>query len=268
VAVNLGLALDDKEWIDKEAVFIQRLRFCVQEMPGYVGSDLLTRGLDMSPEEAKSMKSQGRFYLPGFVSTTLDAAPPGAFKKNTILRIDASQGERVTLDIANSPDHVKRKLTPYPNQREVLIQCYSLFEFVDMIEGEDGKPREIFLRLLDPLNEHDEMLELYMKAKQGRWREVFEALNGQPHKARVCVKYWKPTSGWTMLHQAAFWGDQPAASMLLDLGADIHRAAWYNQHGDDAEPCYADQVENEHGTKIQLPCRNARAGGSEPAHRS
>lgn len=48
-------------------------------------------------------------------------------------------------------------------------------------------------------------------------------MSGQPHKAQVMIRYSKPTSGWTMLHQAAWWGNQAAVNELVKLGSDPER---------------------------------------------
>merc|ERR1712124_14992 len=73
------------------------------------------------------------------------------------------------------------------------------------------------LKLLDPMSEHGDVLNVYHMAKEGRWKDVWASFGGQPHKAQTCIRYQKPTSGWCMLHQAAWWGNQTAVDMLLQL---------------------------------------------------
>merc|ERR1712176_768847 len=61
----------------------------------------------------------------------------------------------------------------------------------------------------------------------------------------VSARYWQPSSGWTMLHQAAWWGNQEAANALCKLGADVNRQAGYPTAG--LTPC---DVQNERGHPV------------------
>eukprot|EP00195_Chlamydomonas_chlamydogama_P006186 CAMPEP_0202892070 /NCGR_PEP_ID=MMETSP1392-20130828/1912_1 /ASSEMBLY_ACC=CAM_ASM_000868 /TAXON_ID=225041 /ORGANISM="Chlamydomonas chlamydogama, Strain SAG 11-48b" /LENGTH=183 /DNA_ID=CAMNT_0049575947 /DNA_START=27 /DNA_END=578 /DNA_ORIENTATION=+ len=63
--------------------------------------------------------------------------------------------------------------------------------------------------------------ELYESAKSGKWNNVLMALEADPRLAAQAVRYAKPSSGWTFLHQAAYWGDEQAARRLVGYGADI-----------------------------------------------
>ena len=58
--------------------------------------------------------------------------------------------------------------------------------------------------------------ELYEHAKAGRWRRVLVL----PLTAEVAA-FAKPRSGWTLLHQAAYWGDAEAAQALVAAGSDV-----------------------------------------------
>lgn len=76
----------------------------------------------------------------------------------------------------------------------------------------------IVLELLDPLDDQGEVLDWYHKAKYNQFKEAFAQVDAIPHKAQALVTYRKPTSGWTALHQAAFFGDQWAVNQLLQRG--------------------------------------------------
>merc|ERR1711920_426235 len=100
----------------------------------------------------------------------------------------------------------------------------------------NGQHRTLKPKILDPLEEHGEILDLYHHSKWRRFREISSAIDGQPHKAQAMVKYVKPTSGWTMLHQAAFWGAQDVAIDLLRLGADPDRKSKTGKSATDVTP--------------------------------
>jgi len=225
--LNIALAMDWPETIKEEAAYIQQLRYCVEELPGYSGP--LRRGMDLTPEEVQSFKDSGQegFLYPSFMSASKPIG--GHFNnKNTILEIDATDGERITCDMATRTINASPvQLSDYKSENEVLIKCYSRFRLIEVIEPvgqvSQNNQRVVKLKLLDPMNEHGEMLELYHDAKFGRFEKMFGALEGNVHKTRVMVHYWKPSSGWTMLHQAAWWGNQDAASRLIELGANVHR---------------------------------------------
>merc|ERR1712242_37032 len=239
--VNVALALDYERILQEEAEFIRQLSFTIQVLPGYTGTAPLTRGANFSDAEIKRMERLGEFYFPSFTSASTGAGFSDT--KNTVIEIDASDAERITLDIGNSP--YRKHLTDYGGELEVLIMCYSRFRFLG-VEPLSGGRKRLRLKLLDsvedPLSEHREMLELYHKAKFGQWEEAFQEINGDPHKAQIMVRYSKPTSGWTMLHQAAWWGNQAAVNQLVHLGADLARRA---KSGHSAE-----QVAIEHGKNI------------------
>mmetsp|Transcript_26788 Transcript_26788/g.48853 ORF Transcript_26788/g.48853 Transcript_26788/m.48853 type:complete len:447 (-) Transcript_26788:379-1719(-) len=219
--LNLSLALDYDQVICTERDYIKKLLFSIMVLPGYQGSNFLRRGVDLTDKEVEAMRTLGEFYIPGFTSTSSSGGEFG--DKNTILEIDARDGERVTLDIGNSP-HIAC-MTDYMSEGETLIAAYTKFKFIDMTPAveESRQPRRITLKILDPLEEHGEILDLYHHSKFGRWGKLFEAIDGQAHKAQVMVRYAKPTSGWTILHQAAWWGRQDVVDQLLRLGFKPNR---------------------------------------------
>ena len=69
-------------------------------------------------------------------------------------------------------------------------------------------------------NERSELIDgLYGLAKAGNWTRVLAALAGERELAMSCSRYKRPSSGWTFLHQAAYFGQEDAARALIRLGA-------------------------------------------------
>lgn len=65
--------------------------------------------------------------------------------------------------------------------------------------------------------------ETYAQAKRGEWGKVLSAWNQIPLLARRCSRYSKPSSGWTFLHQAAYFGREDACRELIRLGAHVSK---------------------------------------------
>ncbi|OWT80993.1 hypothetical protein CEY04_06450 [Achromobacter sp. HZ28] len=65
----------------------------------------------------------------------------------------------------------------------------------------------------------------YDNAKEGRWDRVMAGWEQFPVLARRCSRYRKPSSGWTFLHQAAYFGDEAASRLLIRWGARIGHVA-------------------------------------------
>lgn len=61
----------------------------------------------------------------------------------------------------------------------------------------------------------------YEEAKRGDWEQVLSTWRQAPHLAQECSRYQKPSSGWTFLHQAAYFGHEVACRELIRLGAVI-----------------------------------------------
>lgn len=61
----------------------------------------------------------------------------------------------------------------------------------------------------------------YEQAKAGNWVEVLSGWECYPVLARRCSRYSKPGSGWGFLHQAAWFGHEPACRLLISLGAPL-----------------------------------------------
>jgi hypothetical protein len=49
---------------------------------------------------------------------------------------------------------------------------------------------------------------IYDLAKNNKWDEVLTIFKSDERFARKTVKYVKPSSGWSLLHQAAYWGER------------------------------------------------------------
>lgn len=65
------------------------------------------------------------------------------------------------------------------------------------------------------------IVHLYGLAKAGRWDEVLSEMAKDLGFARRCSRFAKPSSGWTFLHQAAYFGHDRAARSLIGLGASL-----------------------------------------------
>ncbi len=63
--------------------------------------------------------------------------------------------------------------------------------------------------------------ESYKSAKKGRWSDLLSEWAASPVLAKRCSRYRKPESGWTFLHQAAYFGNKKACQELISRGASI-----------------------------------------------
>lgn len=63
--------------------------------------------------------------------------------------------------------------------------------------------------------------DLYEVAKSGEWDRVLSTMSRAPAVAAACSRYAKPTSGWTFLHQAAYFGHELGVRALVGLGATL-----------------------------------------------
>ena len=62
---------------------------------------------------------------------------------------------------------------------------------------------------------------IYPLAKAGDWQDVLVLFAADPKLARACSRYQKPTSGWSFLHQAAYFGHEAASRALIKSGAAL-----------------------------------------------
>ena len=65
------------------------------------------------------------------------------------------------------------------------------------------------------------ILRLYGVAKAGQWDNVLSEMAADLGRAKTCSRYKRPSSGWTFLHQAAYFGHQHAVRALVGLGASL-----------------------------------------------
>ena len=61
----------------------------------------------------------------------------------------------------------------------------------------------------------------YEKSKKGEWHQLVNDWEQFPTLAKRCSRYKKPSSGWTFLHQAAYFGNEDVCRLLIRLGASI-----------------------------------------------
>ncbi len=59
----------------------------------------------------------------------------------------------------------------------------------------------------------------YEIGKNGKWEEIIHMMDNDP--VRDVCKFVKPTSGWTLLHQAAFWNRLDVCELLIEKGSDF-----------------------------------------------
>ena len=62
-------------------------------------------------------------------------------------------------------------------------------------------------------------------AKQGAWDELLAWWGAASVFAMVCSRYRNAPSGWTFLHQAAYFGNEAASRELIRWGAKVNAAA-------------------------------------------
>lgn len=65
----------------------------------------------------------------------------------------------------------------------------------------------------------------YQMAKQGAWDELLAWWGAASVFAIVCSRYRNASSGWTFLHQAAYFGNEAASRELIRWGAKVNAAA-------------------------------------------
>jgi hypothetical protein len=81
-----------------------------------------------------------------------------------------------------------------------------------------------FLRRV-PFDEEMTVEQLYEQAKAGLFDKLIVAFDDDYALAGTTARFVKPSSGWTVLHQAAFWGSRTGARHAIAFGADVrHRS--------------------------------------------
>lgn len=68
---------------------------------------------------------------------------------------------------------------------------------------------------------NDEMLSLFALAQRGDWDSVLSQFDKNPKLASQCSRFREASSGRTFLHEAARWGHDGVARVLISLGAAL-----------------------------------------------
>jgi len=129
--VNILLGLDTNfEKKDKDTGliygdYIKQLKCCI----GWQGktknfSGIVYRGAFLSPIEIYAYRFKDTFYIPSFVSTSIDinVATKSPFKGNVLIKIDISKENKFSTIIQNDQ-------TIYPDEKECLLSCYNIYHF-------------------------------------------------------------------------------------------------------------------------------------------
>jgi hypothetical protein len=78
---------------------------------------------------------------------------------------------------------------------------------------------------------------LYKAGREGWFDSVIEALaESRPAERRAVVEYTRGTSGWTLLHQAAYHNKRDVCRLLLDAGASPIALSTRTYENDDTTP--------------------------------
>jgi hypothetical protein len=131
--ININLAFDaSKEVQDRilpgqtigSSEFIKKLKCCIgSQYPKHKG--ICWRGTSLNPVELLMMFLKVCFYIPSFVSTSLDRKvalkPP--FKGNVLFEIDTSEFNEFSTIIQSYQ-------TNYPEEKECLISCYNIYKWM------------------------------------------------------------------------------------------------------------------------------------------
>jgi hypothetical protein len=107
----------------------------------------------------------------------------------------------------------------YGYVRKVVQTCFQLSRSAGLFEMSTVD------RKIDPktcMNALQHIVEkTFGLAKAGEWRAVLSIWADSPVVANRCSRYSKPTSKWTFLHQAAYYGDMEACRALIARGAFV-----------------------------------------------
>ncbi len=106
------------------------------------------------------------------------------------------------------------------------------------------------------MNEHERAIhELYELAKAGALDQVLQTWRSVG-LARVCSRYQKESSGWTFLHQAAYWGHEAACRELIRAGASLRAPSREGQTSEDVA------AERQHASLAAVLRRAGQTGDS------
>jgi hypothetical protein len=106
-----------------------------------------------------------------------------------------------------------------------------------------------------PLGGENEVLgELYRAAKRGSWEHLVGLFGELPRLTSLAARYSRPGSGWTFLHQAAFFDHEGAVRVLIRAGANT-------AHESRASQTAADVAEGRGFSDLAELLRRARRSG-------
>jgi hypothetical protein len=72
------------------------------------------------------------------------------------------------------------------------------------------------------MNELQDLIDqAYKDAKAGHWEKLINEWKISTVLAKRCSRFQKNGSGWTFLHQAAYFGCEPACRLLIRLGVPV-----------------------------------------------
>lgn len=84
------------------------------------------------------------------------------------------------------------------------------------------------------MNEQQQTIErAYEEAKIGNWELILSAWRKTPRFAQKCSRYQNSPSGWTFMHQAAYFGHEIACRELIRLGAAVETLSCERQSAAD-----------------------------------
>jgi len=126
--INLLLAADHHNLENSEfGKYVKELKCCIGLKKNLRYKGTVYRGLNMSPIEILTYKFKKMFYIPSFVSTS--TGKDSAFiQYNTLIEIDLSE-------FSDYSGMITLEETDYPTEKECLISCYNIYEYIDYKNG-------------------------------------------------------------------------------------------------------------------------------------
>lgn len=103
----------------------------------------------------------------------------------------------------------------YGHAKKTVLTCLPLSRGFLFKDSKVLKP-EIFINALQTAVE-----ETYALGKSGQWKQLLNHWINSPILANCCSRYEHPSSKWTFLHQAAYFGHQEACRALIAKGAFV-----------------------------------------------
>lgn len=110
----------------------------------------------------------------------------------------------------------------------------------------------------DAVGEQRQAIErAYEEARGGGWEQMLSAWRLTPHLAQECSRYQRASSGWTFLHQAAYFGHEAACRELIRAGAAVDALSHERQSA-------ADVAEERKYPALAALLRRASLGAESP----